>query len=117
MKPHPLLAAAALAALVLPATAQTLPYPMAPCHVLGLADPLDRPCFDDRDRNGRFEYHRGDRAYTFNSWIRYQLASGQARLVWRNHVPYYEGCPVIAMTALIGPDGVGRQQIIVCVEN
>ena len=68
-------AAAALSFLALAGSvsqAQTLRRPIPPCHSLTLSVPPDTECFDDLDRDGEFQYNRGDRAYRAKDWIQYQ---------------------------------------------
>ena len=52
--------------------AQTLPSDVPPCHSLRLSVPPNTGCFDDVDRDGEFQYNRGDRAFTAKGWIQYQ---------------------------------------------
>ena len=52
--------------------AQTLRNPLPACQSLKLSVPPDTECFDDVDRDGKFQYSRGDRAYTVKTWIQYQ---------------------------------------------
>jgi len=55
--------------------AQTLRKPIPACHLLPAYTPGSTECFDDVDRNGKFSYDRGDRAFTLKSWREYQLNS------------------------------------------
>ena len=52
--------------------AQTLRRPLPPCHSLTLSVSPETECFDDLDRDGEFQYNRGDRAFDAKGWIRYQ---------------------------------------------
>lgn len=52
--------------------AQTLRSPLPACQSLKLSVAPDTECFDDVDRDGKFQYDRGDRAFTAKTWIQYQ---------------------------------------------
>ncbi len=52
--------------------AQNLRRPIPPCHVLRLSVSPDKECFDDVDRDGKFQYNRGDRACDAKSWVRHE---------------------------------------------
>jgi hypothetical protein len=58
-----------------PAKSQTLIKPLPACHMLPVNAPGNTECFDDMDRNGKFSYAKGDRAYDLKSWREYQLNS------------------------------------------
>jgi hypothetical protein len=64
-----------LAGNVLAGKAQTLRYPIPPCHLLPAYTSGGTECFDDVDRNGKFSYDRGDRAWTLKLWRKSQLNS------------------------------------------
>jgi len=64
-----------LAYIALTGKAQTLRKPITACHLLPAYTPGNIECFDDVDRNGKFSYDRGDRAFTLKSWREYQLNS------------------------------------------
>ena len=54
------------------AQAQTLRSPLPPCHSLTLSVSPETECFNDMDRDGEFQYARGDRAYTAKTWVQYK---------------------------------------------
>jgi len=54
------------------AFAQTLRKPLPPCHMLPEITNPKTECFDDKDRDGKFSYDRGDRAWDLNGWRRFQ---------------------------------------------
>jgi hypothetical protein len=64
-----------LTCIALTGKAQTLRKPIPACHLLPAYTPGNTECFDDVDRNGKFSYGRGDRAFTLKSWREYQLNS------------------------------------------
>jgi len=56
----------------LPLLAQTLRRPLPACHTLPLSVDPKTGCFDDVDRDGEFQYARGDRAFDARGWVQYR---------------------------------------------
>ena len=66
------LTAAALSSLAFVGSVSQAQTSAQPCHSLTLSVSPETGCFDDVDRDGEFQYNRGDRAFTAKGWIQYQ---------------------------------------------
>ena len=64
-----------LTCIALTGKAQTLRKQIPACHLLPTYAPGNTECFDDADKNGKFSYERGERAYHLEDWREMQRIS------------------------------------------